>query len=95
MQVLHKCDNPSCINPEHFFLGTNTDNVRDKMFKHRHRNNTPKGERHWWAKLTRQQAIEIYNEVGSQYKIAQKYGITQSTVSGIKRGVTWKGLIAK
>jgi hypothetical protein len=94
MQVLHKCDNPSCINPEHFFLGTNADNVKDKMTKGRHKNNTPKGEKHWWAKLSRQQAIEIYNATGSQHKIAKEYGITQSTVSAIKKGTIWKGLMA-
>ncbi len=36
IQVLHKCDTPSCWNPEHLFLGTNQDNVDDKMRKKRH-----------------------------------------------------------
>jgi hypothetical protein len=93
MQILHKCDTPMCINPEHLFLGTNSDNVLDKMAKHRHRNNTPKGERHWWAKITGEIANKIYRETGSQSKIASEYGVSQSTVSEIKRGTRWKEVI--
>lgn len=36
-QVLHKCDMRSCVNPDHLYLGTNIENVRDKMVRGRHR----------------------------------------------------------
>jgi hypothetical protein len=45
--VLHRCDNTICVNPDHFFLGTKTDNNTDKVAKNRH----PKGESHGAAKL--------------------------------------------
>lgn len=42
MHVLHHCDNPICVNPKHLFLGTNLDNIRDKISKGRWKGGHPK-----------------------------------------------------
>ena len=47
IHILHTCDNTLCVNPQHLYIGTNADNVRDKMSRGRHRTNSAKGENHW------------------------------------------------
>ena len=50
--VLHKCDNPVCVNPAHLFLGTASDNCKDMLAKGRARPKTSKGSAHANSKLT-------------------------------------------
>lgn len=77
--VLHHCDNPPCINPDHLFLGTQADNNRDMRAKGRAVYN--QGELSSSAKLTNAQALEVRElyaqgsltqaEIGGRYKIKQ------------------------
>ncbi len=83
MFVLHKCDNPSCVNPSHLYHGTQTDNCNDRT----ERNRLPKGEDCSWTKLTDTQVLEIkrlYSEGKlSQKRLAFRYRVNQSQISRI------------
>lgn len=88
--VLHKCDNPRCVNPDHLFLGTLLDNHHDMDSKHRRV--IIRGEKSNLAKLTKSQALAIIKATGTQQSIAEKFGIARTTVSRIKSGVRWPQL---
>jgi hypothetical protein len=92
LHALHHCDNPMCINPEHLFLGTNADNVADKMAKGRCK--TGKGERHWKSKLTENDVIKIRTELKDldRCEIAKMYKVQPSAISKIRVERTWKGV---
>lgn len=78
MQVLHKCDVPACVNPDHLFLGSNAINMRDKALKGR------AGKR-----LTLDQVREIKIALAAgriAAEIARQYGVTGSLIGGIKSG---------
>lgn len=90
MRVLHSCDNPPCWNPEHLFLGTQFDNMQDKVTKNRQL----KGEDIPSAKLTENQVLKIrrlhstgnYNYI----ELGAIFDVHRVTVSMIVRNLTWK-----
>lgn len=86
LQVCHSCDNPACVNPDHLFLGTNHDNVLDKVKKKRQ----AKGEKSALSKLKESDILAIRKMNVRQEDIAKKFNIDQSNVSYIKSGKTWK-----
>ena len=89
--VLHRCDNRRCCNPNHFFLGTFSDNMADAY--HKKRKVQPKGEAHTNAKLTNEQAAEIRQRYAAgefQVPLAKEYGVSQRAISLIVRGETYK-----
>lgn len=89
MCVLHRCDNPSCVNPVHLFLGTVTDNDADKLAKGRQ----AKGET-LSDKLTNRKVGEIRQRyaVGdiTQQALADAYGVSQTLIGMIVRRAIWK-----
>jgi hypothetical protein len=93
--VCHKCDNRKCVNPDHLFLGSNADNVRDMKSKGRGVTPKLKGEAHGCAKLTADQVREIRRlraEGLTQQAIADRFGIGQPLVSRIVNGKCWAHL---
>lgn len=85
--ICHTCDRPACVNPKHLKLGDNKINSDDKIFKQRH--NPSLGEKNGCALITAEDAIKIYNAPGVFRSIAEKFGISNSTVKDIKHGRTW------
>jgi hypothetical protein len=84
LHVLHRCDNPPCVNPTHLFLGTNADNMRDREAKGR--GNQPRGTANGNCRLTDEEIAEIRVASGTQQEIGERFGISQPMVSRIKRG---------
>lgn len=90
LQVLHKCDNPSCVRGDHLFVGTHMDNMNDRDSKGRQ----PRGSRAGAAILTEDQVRGIRFK-REYYKtplktLAQEYGVAPTTISGITNYRKWK-----
>jgi HNH endonuclease len=84
--VLHKCDVKLCVNPDHLFLGTGTDNMRDCLKKGR----AAIREKHGCAKLNWSDVTEIRNSNESQKSLSERYCVSQSHISEIKAGRFWQ-----
>jgi hypothetical protein len=84
--VLHRCDNPRCVNPAHLFLGTHSDNVRDMVTKRRH----ARGETHAGAKLSDVDvtAIRCLGVIGAhtQRDLAAMFGVSRPHISKVLAG---------
>jgi hypothetical protein len=91
LSVLHRCDVPKCIRPDHLWLGTHTENMAEMVAKGR----STFGERNAGAKLTGAQVGAIrqrWSEGVTQTQLATEYDVSQSLISLLVRGVRWRHL---
>lgn len=88
MQVCHRCDTRSCVNPNHLFLGTTQDNTADRHAKGR----SVSGEARGVTKLTRQQAAAVLASGEGTKELATRYGVSYSVIYDIRCGRTWNGI---
>ena len=89
LDLLHSCDNPPCVNPNHLREGTDQDNSNDKVL----RNRQLKGSKSPVAKLNESQVLEIkqlLKEGHSHASIGRMYGVRFQTIGAIKYGKIWK-----
>lgn len=101
--VLHRCDNPPCCNPEHLFIGTKGDNMRDAMSKGRAPRPprlrpewAARGERSGTAKLTESAVRSIRAALASgesMGSVARRIGVGHGTVHAIAVGRTWRHVL--
>jgi hypothetical protein len=88
--ILHRCDNDKCINPDHLYLGTDKENKEDM----KSRNRFAKGENHGTAKLSAENVSQIYlnKEKLGTHEWALKFKVSDAAISMIKNNKTWTHL---
>lgn len=88
--VLHRCDTPNCVNPEHLFVGTNQDNMTDMMAKGR--GNKPRGTQVNKAKLTDWAVKAIRTVDMTANDLADIFSVSPDTIYRVRNNRTWKHL---
>jgi hypothetical protein len=92
LMVCHRCDVPLCINPEHLWLGTASENQQDSLAKGRGNKTGPVSSR----KLTDEQVLEIRKKYAegltTQTALAKEYGVSQMIISVTVRRLAYKRL---
>lgn len=83
--VMHTCDNPPCVNPEHLSLGTQGDNVRDAAWKGHYNGSRPSTQ-----KITDAQVREIRASGEKSIRLSERYGVSKVAISLIRRGLRRK-----
>ena len=95
--VMHSCNNPSCVNPNHLVLGTQKQNLQQMYREKRDDNRNRIGIHNKNCSFSESEVREIKQLLAegkfSQRKIAKMYGVTSSTISNISLGKTWSHIL--
>ncbi len=86
--VLHRCDNKLCVNPEHLYLGTQLDNMHDRL----RAGHSPRGQNHYLAKLTDESVKEIRQLIpgyGVFSRKARELNVSRDLVCKVFYGEGW------
>lgn len=88
--ILHSCDNPKCINPEHLSQGTHQENMIDMVNKKRY---SVKMKIDVWVEETILDIYDLYhNKIYNQRELSEKYNMSRSIINKIVRGISYKYL---
>jgi hypothetical protein len=87
--VMHSCDNPACVNPNHLSVGTHKDNMRDMVRKGRGRHPVLKGETNGRALLTEDKVRYIRASKASHAALARELGVTDLCILKVRKRQTW------
>lgn len=90
--VLHRCDNPYCVNPDHLFVGTLSDNMKDCVQKKRNFIPDNRAEKATWAKLTKENVLHIKEREMTGLNYAKLYSVSKSTIFSIWSGKNWQSV---
>lgn len=92
LKVLHRCDLPCCVNPNHLFLGTQADNVADMVAKRRQRGGGLSGEANAQSRLTWDVvhlARRLHADGHGNNALARRFGVSPMTMSRALRRESW------
>lgn len=88
LRVLHSCDNPPCLRPDHLFTGTDADNVADMDSKGRRY--VLRGSENGFSKLTESEVVVIRSSIDSGVSLASQFDVSPSLISMVRLGKIWK-----
>ncbi len=95
LSVCHRCDNTKCVNPNHLFVGTHAENMRDMVQKGRLTNIRARGEDSAQAKLKNKDVLEIrklyrpYSRMFGAPVLAKKFGVSPTMIKYIVKRKNW------